>query len=154
MTDIEDRAQAAERDQTGHHWPREQIVTQILQPIDQRGQAYATEQKALHIEAMAHGLANIGHIEGDQDQSGQTDGHIDKEDPAPRAIGNKEPAQDRANHRPQQGGHGQIGHGPHQIGLLDGLEQDQTPDRQHHRSGSPAQHAGENQLREGLGQAT
>lgn len=102
---------------------------------------------------MTHGLANIGHIEANQDQSGQADGHIDKEDPAPRAIGDKEPAQDWTDHRPQQGGHGQIGHGPDQIGLLDGLEQDQPPDRQHHRSSRAAQHASEHELREGLGQA-
>ena len=87
------------------------------------------------------GSRQVGDEQGHQDQAQDRDRHVDPEDPAPVEIGGDEAAEQRPDHRPDQGRHGQPGHGPHQLGLGHRAQQDQAPDRDHHGAAQPLEHA-------------
>ena len=87
-----------------------------------------------------------------QHHAQQADGHIEEEDPAPGEEGGDESAHGRTQHRPHQSGHRQIGHGAHQIGLLDATQQHQPSHRHHHGAADALDDPGQGQLDDPVGE--
>ena len=67
----------------------------------------------------------------DHDEAHGSDGQVDEEDPTPVREGDNGAAEDGADHRAEEGGHGQDRHGPDELGLRRCAQEDQAPHGPH-----------------------
>ena len=78
------------------------------------------------------GSRMFSRIEAREHDPEKPDRDVDEEDPAPVEIGRDEAAERRADHRPDHGGHGQIGERRDDLGLRNAAQEHEPADRHHH----------------------
>ena len=146
VADVEQDADGAHRQEGCTAPDGDDVATDGLEAEHQPDQADGGQSKAGRIEARRARLRQIGNEPGHQDQAQNRDRHVDPEDPAPVEIGGDEAAEQGPDHGSDQGRHGEPGHRPHHLGLGDRAQQDQAPDRHHHRPAQALQDARRHQL--------
>jgi hypothetical protein len=101
-------------------------------------------------------LAVAGGIEGDEPprhrEGDDPEGDVDDEYPAPAGIRGDQAAEERRQHRGDQGGPGQQRDGLDEVGFGCRREHDQPADRHHHRRADPLHHPQRHQLTQVRGQ--
>ena len=113
----------------------------VLKPGYEAQEADARQDESLEVEARHGLLAQVVDEPERQQDAENADRHVDPEDPAPMKIGGDEAAERRTRDRADQRRHGEIGHGADEIALRHGAQQHEPPDRHHHRSAQPLEHA-------------
>ena len=153
MQDVERQRACPDGEQRQHPARRHEAAPGQLEAEHRGGDADRGEHEAAKIEALRAFHPNVVDVARHQQDPEQPDRQVDPEYPAPGEIGDEESADRRTDDRSEQSGHRQIGHRPHEIGLVGGAEQDQPADRHHHRAADPLEDSCRHQLEEGVADA-
>ena len=152
MADVGEDQQQPRRAERQDHRSGGQAKPRQRHAGQKGGKAGADEQKAPGVEGPSFLGADIGDQDRDQPHTQHGQRHVDPEDPAPVPIGRQIAAKGRADHRADQGGHGQPGQRLYHAIAGHGAQQDQPPHRHHHRPADALQHTRRHQLAQALRQ--
>jgi hypothetical protein len=137
----------AEHSRDRHHPPLHVRALQALCALEEQPDAEAAEDDTDDVERTPIDGANLGHQAERRHQRHPAEWNVDQEDPAPRGVGDEQPADGGGDHRRQQGRPGEVGDRPDELGLRRLAQHDEPPDRDHQRPASALQHPGDHELR-------
>ncbi|GJE07950.1 hypothetical protein AOPFMNJM_3282 [Methylobacterium jeotgali] len=121
---------------------RQQVAADGGEPEHQPPEPAGEQQEARHVEGRALRLADVLEIQARKQQPGKPDRDVDQEDPAPVEPSGDQAPQRRPQDRPDQGGDRQVGERRDELGLRNAAQDDEAPDRDHHRPADPLEEAG------------
>ena len=141
------REQSDARD-ARHEHPRgiPAMAGPLAQRVHHPGQAEACEQEATDVEAIAGLGTALAEEQGAEDHGGETNRHIDEEDPPPGRLIDQQAADDRAHHGSQHRRNHENARCADALLRRERAKQHRQPDRQQHAAADALQNAEADEL--------
>ncbi len=106
-----------QRQQSAHLSRTQSVLAEYLEHIRQQCDPATEQDQADDIERVAFFRAIVGQMQVDEDQTGQPDGNVEKENEAPVKVADDEAPGDGSEHRSYQRRDGHKAHRTQQICL-------------------------------------
>ncbi len=134
------QAQQRHRPQQQHSQPGDRQMVSAFQTDLHQAHRQAEQHEAPQIESWRRRGIDVADEARGQRHAQQTERQVDIENPAPRQRRGEIAAEQRPDHRPDDGGQRRIGHGANQLRARKAAQQNEASDRRHHRPAQTLQH--------------